>query len=352
MKTLFRTLIILSMLLVAASCNQYRFIPIPFPDDDATPYDVSSAKDLEDMLNTTGQARLMSDLELTTQLPPDSSYNIDLNNHQLSFDLEQPLQIGANQKVTIENGSLDILLPLPENPSATTGGINLNEGSYLTLDGVSYVANQTGIVTDDSSVTINVRNSEITAEKGFAISTNAGQTPPSSNVVINIENSALYSPKSASVLQNLGESFLYITNSHIEGSSQAVIVRGGTAEIKDSTLIATGYDDEPSWYEGYINSTWEEGNGMPFGALIVGDLNNNDYNYGEINCTAENVSLSSLKEGGFNVFVSSDEGVAGESEIKYTSVSLTIDNEYVEGIKGEGHHKGANTTITVNGESL
>ena len=64
------------------------------------------------------------------------------------------------------------------------------------------------------------------------------------------------------------------------------------------------------------------------------------------------LSLSSLKEGGFAVYVSSDEGVVGESEIKYTSVSLNIDNEYVEGIKGKGHHKGANTTITVNGESL
>ena len=294
----------------------------------------------------------MSNLELTTQLPSDSSYSIDLNNHQLSFDLEQPLQIGANQTVTIENGSLDISLPVPEKQGATTGGINLNEGSYLTFDGVSYVANQTGIVTDDSSVTINVRNSEIIAEKGFAISTNAGQTPASSNVTINVENSKLYSPKSAGVLQNLGESFLYITNSHIEGSSQAVIVRGGTAEIKNTTLIATGYDDEPSWYESYINSKWGEGNGMPFGALVVGDLNNDGYNYGEINCTAENVSLSSRKEGGFKVFVSSDEGVAEESEIEYTSVFLTIDNEYLADIKNGGHHKGANTTITVNGESL
>ena len=344
MKTLLKTLIILSMLLVAASCNQYRFIPIPFPDDDSTPYDVSSAKDLEDMLNTTGQARLMSDLEIS-QLPSNSSYSLDLNNHTLTLDSGVVLAVSPNQNVVIENGALDITIGLPD-----TGCIGLGENSSLTLDGVIFNADQTGISTENDSVTLNVRNSTIIAGRGFAISTNAKNS--ATDVEINVENSQLYSLTGPGLMQNLGGSSLYINNSNIKGSAQAVIVRGGTAEIRNSTLIATGEDDNPSDYSQYLTKEWGSGNAMPFGALIVGDRSNSAYNCGVVECTAENVSLSSLKEGGFAVYVSSDEGVVGESEIKYTSVSLTIDNKYVEGIKGEGHHKGANTTITVNGESL
>lgn len=350
MKYLFKTTAILLLIIFVSSCTQYILVPIPSADD-STPYDVSTAEDLTSMLETAGKAKLLQDITLTEILPQDRSYDIDLNGNTLTMDIDATYAIGSGQSLSIKDGTLDIKVPDSVKPGATQTGIEVLSGSSLTLDGVAMTANETGIMSKSDSSSIIIRNSSITANRGFAFGTNASDSAIS-NINIAIENSQLYSPKSGAILFNLGGSSLTIRNSHIEGSSQAVIVRGGKAEIYDSALIVTGKDDDPSGYAGYKTSQWKEGNGVPFAALVVGDNDNGAYNYGTVTCIAENVDLSTQDPlGGDLVFVSSDEGVETPADplVQYTSVVLDIDKEYESAIRSpDGHHKGTHTSITVN----
>ena len=354
MKSLLKIMAILLLLVLVPSCTQYILIPIPSTDD-STPYDVSTAEDLTSMLETTGKAKLMQDIILTEILPQDRSYDIDLNGNTLTMDIDNTYAIGSGQSLSIKDGTLDIKVPDSEKPGETKTGIEVLSGSSLLLDRVVMTANETGIRSMADSSTIIIRNSSITANRGFAFGTNASDSAIS-NINIVIENSQLYSPKSGAILFNLGGSSLTIRNSHIEGSSQAVIVRGGKAEIYDSALIVTGNDDNPSDYAKYKTGEWATGNGVPFAALVVGDNNNGSYNYGTVTCVAKDVDLSTQDpEGGDLVFVSSDDVVETPADppVQYTSVVLDIDEEYESAIRSDGgHHKGAYTTITVNGVDI
>ena len=65
-KTRLGLAIVICLGIFASSCSQYRFIPFFPPEDDTTPYDVGSSEDLESMLETTGNARLTSDIDITS----------------------------------------------------------------------------------------------------------------------------------------------------------------------------------------------------------------------------------------------------------------------------------------------
>ena len=277
-----------------------------------------------------------------------TDFTIDLNNYKLTLNLSDTFYIKDKTKFDIENGKLDIKI---NNAGTDKTFISVGIGSTLNMIGVIYNSDQTAILVAQNDATLNVSGSEIYGNYGFAISTNASIPPSNVTITIN-EESKIISPKGPGILFNLPSSKLTIDNSYIEGSAQAVIVRGGKAVISNSELIATGNDDDPSSYEKYLNNSWGTGSSVPFAALVVGDRNSSSYNYGLVECEAMNVDIKCEKDGGALVYISSDDASDG-SDIDFTSTSLTIDKEYEAAIKeSAGHYKGNSTTLTLNSQEI
>ena len=190
MKTLFKTLIILLVLLTAASCTQYRFIPFPLPEeDDSTPYDVTTAEDFSEMLSTTGQARLTSNISISNlPVEKNGSYNIDQNAASSADTDRLVISEGANLVINGNGGTFSI--SIPSESSSSKAFIKLNPNSSLTLNNVTYRSERTGILVDQTAAELNINNSTIIAGGGYAVGTNASNAVE--GIKININNSNLY----------------------------------------------------------------------------------------------------------------------------------------------------------------
>lgn len=317
----------------------------------STKYDVDDGTSFSSVFFQYGKVRLVSNIDFTGILSSEddiTDFTIDLNNYKLTLNLSDTFYIKDKTKFDIENGKLDIKI---NNAGTDKTFISVGIGSTLNMIGVIYNSDQTAILVAQNDATLNVSGSEIYGNYGFAISTNASIPPSNVTITIN-EESKIISPKGPGILFNLPSSKLTIDNSYIEGSAQAVIVRGGKAVISNSELIATGNDDDPSSYEKYLNNSWGTGSSVPFAALVVGDRNSSSYNYGLVECEAMNVDIKCEKDGGALVYISSDDASDG-SDIDFTSTSLTIDKEYEAAIKeSAGHYKGNSTTLTLNSQEI
>ena len=162
MKTLFKTLIIMLVLLTAASCTQYRFIPFPLPgEDDSTPYDVSSAEDFSKMLSTTGQVRLTANISVSSLTLPENikEYSIDLNGNTLMADASIPLEIPDGTSMKISNGTFQTN---NEGAASNISNLIVGEDSDLILDNVTYNAGPSGIYLYSPNATAEILNSVIT----------------------------------------------------------------------------------------------------------------------------------------------------------------------------------------------
>lgn len=149
-------------------------------------------------------------------------------------------------------------------------------GSTVTLDNVKLTSNGTALFPRGDAARVEVVNSEITAPV-YAVGTNAGKVD-NYNVEIYIYGSTLKTyytdPTSGSitVFVNVPCS-LTIENSYIYGVQNAVMVRCGTATIKNSTLSTP---NGVSLDDINLEATWSSGNEVPFGTLLVGNKPNMD----------------------------------------------------------------------------
>lgn len=149
-------------------------------------------------------------------------------------------------------------------------------GSTVTLNNVKLTSNGTALFPRGDAARVEVVNSEITAPV-YAVGTNAGKVD-NYNVEIYIYGSTLKTyyadPTSGSitVFVNVPCS-LTIENSYIYGVQNAVMVRCGTATIKNSTLSTP---NGVSLDDINLEATWSSGNEVPFGTLLVGNKPNMD----------------------------------------------------------------------------
>lgn len=215
------------------------------------------------------------------------SGTINLNGYSLdlySVSTDAPIVIGQNfssgnygavNNVTIKNGTL------------IAAGLLVLDGATLTIEDVEYNSKLTSLGVQGKNSTVNVTGSTVTSKDAFVIGTNAsaeGEDGTGTHgVIINVTGSTLKSDYidadsgSVTVFFNVPGN-LNIEDSTIYGVQNAVMVRGGTAVIKNSTLttaeqIAAGSEDK------FTNENWKDGNNVPYAALLVGDRNNTDYNY-------------------------------------------------------------------------
>lgn len=149
-------------------------------------------------------------------------------------------------------------------------------GAAVSLDNVKLTSNGTALFPRGDAARVEVVNSEITAPV-YAVGTNAGEVD-NYNVEIYIYGSTLKTyytdPTSGSitVFVNVPCS-LTIENSYIYGVQNAVMVRCGTATIKNSTLSTP---NGVSLDDINLEATWSSGNEVPFGTLLVGNKPNMD----------------------------------------------------------------------------
>ena len=123
------------------------------------------------------------------------------------------------------------------------------------------------IINDGSQ--INIIDSELTIGGYFGISTNAN-TAENYNVTINVIRSTITTTheESCTILLNIPGT-LNIEDSTLNSKNQAVVVRGGTANITRTTI---NYNNTfNGYYDDYYTSNWDSGNDVPPAALVVGN---------------------------------------------------------------------------------
>lgn len=243
-----------------------------------------------------------------------SAKNIDLNGKTLTLTGE--LDIGE----TADTSAASVVLKSGSIKSTATNikaGIVLKSNMSLTLDDVDYDAMKRGIYINEyeTGCSLTIKNySNITANV-FAVQTNASVKDEKTTHVnsIVIENSTLKAKDSSDqdntgLLINVPVDNATITGSVISGQRQGAILRGGTyTSIKDTTFESRGtqtiyYRNSPHQSElsnNYEKIDWEDGNGVPLAALVIGNKNG-AYKY-TTKATLENVTLkvgeSSLRKG-------------------------------------------------------
>ncbi len=245
----------------------------------------------------TGTIKLESDIDFNYNstinkyliFPKESNITLDLNNHTLSNKGAQ-VYVDPKSTIKIKNGTLNI-----DRTNVADPGIYVQQGN-LTLENVDvYSATASAIMPMYRGTVINIVNCNFDT-LGYAISTNASKANYH-NPVVNIKNSHIISSSASGaartpILWNIPGQ-LNIEDSVIEGHHQGVVVRGGTAVIKNSTITNNVATNE------YLNkfsgdTVWGSGNDVPNAVLTMGNkYNKASYNY-PTNVTLINTTLYSI----------------------------------------------------------
>ena len=217
------------------------------------------------------------------------SADINANGKELTITGNNFVQVGSGESFKLSNGTVNWA-----NKNSSAISVRAGEGSTITFDNVTTDMNGSSILVDygTETATVNVIDSTIYTTDYYCISTNASDPKTGKGVVINVENSTLTaadpSGDCAAILMNVPGN-LTITGSEINAGRQAVIVRCGTAVIKDSVLNNSLKYTSANWAK-YDEKGWGSGNEVPVAVLVVGDRSTS-YPYSTV-CTVENTELN------------------------------------------------------------
>lgn len=209
------------------------------------------------------------------------------------------LEVPANAELVLTNGSIDI----QHGSRPSLASIMTSTGSSLILRDMDITTSTAGILPAGDSSEVVIENCTINA-LNFALSTNRAE---SSRIRVVINNSALSASYSTAVMINTSAD-AHIYNSTITGPVHGVILRAGTLEIKDSTIItndtAPGIYSANNFASGYgFQGFWGTGNTIPAGTIVVGDYTEPDgdgkFSYsGDSILTLSNTKLQSAVDTG------------------------------------------------------
>ena len=250
-------------------------------DFDADAVVVSTSEGLADVISAGGAARLAGDITLTAaesliDIEEGKEVTIDLDGHKLAFEAGTAID-ATKSTLSIVNGTIEA-----NNIEKPTHSIfNAGENGTVTLDGVTLNTNGSGIGpgTGVDNSTVIVRNSTLNCG-GYALATNASSA--GDNVVMIVENSTLKA--NTAVCVNVPCS-LTIDGCTIEGDTQGMMLRGGTAYVSNTTITLTtdgeyNSEEEAQAIADYFNSSnWGSGNMVNVAALTLGNKGGNAYQY-------------------------------------------------------------------------
>lgn len=250
-------------------------------DFDADAVEVSTSEGLADVISAGGAARLAGDITLTAaesliDIEEGKEVTIDLDGHKLAFEAGTAID-ATKSTLSIVNGTIEA-----NNMEKPTHAIfNAGENGTVTLDGVTLNTNGSGIGpgTGVDNSTVIVRNSTLNCG-AYALSTNASSA--GDNVVMIVENSTLKA--NTAVCVNVPCS-LTIDGCTIEGDTQGMMLRGGTAYVSNTTITLTtdgeyNSEEEAESFANYFETAnWGTGNMVNVAALTLGNKGGNAYQY-------------------------------------------------------------------------
>ena len=177
------------------------------------------------------------------------------------------LTVPENAELVLTNGSIDI----QHGSRPSVASVMTSTGSSLILRDMDIATTTAGVLPAGDSSEVVIENCTINA-LNYALSTNRAE---SSRVRIIVRNSNLSATYATAVMINTSAD-AHIYDSTITGAVHGVILRAGTLEINDSTIVVN--DTEPGVYSAnnfaYGNGFqgfWGTGNTIPAGAIVVGD---------------------------------------------------------------------------------
>lgn len=223
-----------------------------------------------------------------------ASVSINLNGYTLTT--MGPV-LEENASLTVENGNL----AMSSNP------FTLKDGSKLNLNYVNATSDYTIVLLGSGGkngfsaegAVATIENCIFYTTDPAAVATNASKQPWKCDIIISGSKitcdgtNAYYQYDNCPVYMNVNGN-LAIEDSVITGQRQGVMVRTGTATIKNTTIISTGDYNRYDCVDAgkYENQAWADGNNVPAGALVVGNRESKAYNY-ETNVTLENCIITS-----------------------------------------------------------
>ena len=260
---------------------------------------------------------------------------LDLGGNKLTFagtmvDEKSKATVGATYKITGEgsvifsNGTIEFTAFTKEQ---NTFAFNANT-TELVFDNITATVKGGAVFAgfgsngEEAVGTMTIKDSKITTEGYYVVSTNASDWQ-NSKVVINIIDSTLTSTQpdndSVGIMFNVpGE--LNVSGSSITADSQGMIIRGGDikATIKDTEVTITGEcsEENAEGYKAYESKDWGSGNNLPMGAFVIGDRSAS-YEVGLATVVLEKVTIKA-PDGVNKVYVYAQKGD--------TTVDLTITN--------------------------
>lgn len=315
------------------------------PDfDGQLPEEVSTSAEIMNVFAEGGSVRLTQDVTLdkitgeggtATAIGISEGKNvlIDLNGHKLT--LNNALAATDDATLTLMNGSV-----YGQGLAQDKFLLQAETEASVVLDDVELTANGAGVGVyqgaDGADITI--RNSSITA-LSYAVGTNA-TTPAGSNNKVVIENSTLHAY--STVIFNI-PSTLEIRNSDITGGNHALILRGGTATVENSTLSIDYWDSAEEAESQYKrDEDWEGGNLLPYAAITVGNRTASGYRYPTsltmTGCTVQSIGEKAEYFPAVYVYANQEEGMG--VTIDYEDCVLIGDFEVCSG------------NVTVNGAAF
>ena len=289
----------------------------------------------------------------------------DLGDNKLTFagtkvDEKTEAKVGATYKITGEgsvifsNGTIEFTdFTAAQNP---TFGFNANT-TELVFDHITATVKGSaafagfGSTGEEAFGTMTIKNSKITTEGYYVVSTNASDWQ-NSKVEINIIDSMLTSVQpdndSIGIMFNVpGE--LNVSGSSITADSQGMIIRGGDikATIKDTEVTITGEcsEENAEGYKAYESKDWGSGNNLPMGAFVIGDRSTS-YEVGLATVVLEKVTIKA-PDGVNKVYVYAKEGD--------TTVDLTVTNcglEAADIVNGSNANNAEVYKLTIDGAQV
>lgn len=248
--------------------------------------EISTEEELVGILTNGGNAVLTGDVTVSSQyltLEEGENALLDLADHTITFDANGTALTATGASVTFKNGTIIADKIEKVNVSAMT----LGENGSMELDGITMVTNGTGpsIPQGAHGSRLTIRNSNIAAPSAYAVSTNASVA--TQDVVITLENSEFSG--STPVFINI-PCTLNMSGCTVNATMHGLVIRGGTATVKDCHITMTypedeTQDDAESMADYFDNRNWGTGNTINLAAIVVGnkvDANSPSYKYSSV----------------------------------------------------------------------
>lgn len=269
------------------------------------------------------------------QLTNDGTVTINLNQKTLTVNETSSTWLSVSKgTVTLKNGKI----VANEYSSTTIGGVAVSANATLNVEGIIYESNGAALFVKDHA-TLNVTGGTKITVPAYAVTTNASD--PTQKVTINLSSSTFTG--SDPVLLNIA-SDVTIDGCTMNGTMHGMVLRGGTATVKNSTITLNYPDDDYASMSSYFDErNWGSGNMINLAALTIGNKSPNAYQYPTvitlINTTVQSTGEHAEYFPALYAYANSGEGLG---------VTLSYDDQ----CKFTGDIEYGSTNITVNGSAV